>query len=158
MKTKIITTLVALGLFTAACKDDYLETVPTASVDAQSAYATTKNASAAINGIYRAMVVRYLSLQNVLRPPRHDDYHGRDGRGFGVRQHLQHGATSTSNAGLVTARTWVRCRSLPTSCTTGSSATPTLPSSASTMPPGHRRTRIRSKARLWGCGRSRTLT
>ena len=47
----------------ASCKPDYLETSPTGSVDAGAAYATTKNASAAINGIYRAMVVRYLSSQ-----------------------------------------------------------------------------------------------
>ncbi len=47
----------------ASCKPEYLETAPTGSVDAGAAYATTKNASAAINGIYRAMVVRYLSSQ-----------------------------------------------------------------------------------------------
>ncbi|MFN3380286.1 MAG: RagB/SusD family nutrient uptake outer membrane protein, partial [Runella zeae] len=38
-------------------------TAPTASVDAASAYATTKNAAAAINGIYRALIVRYLDSQ-----------------------------------------------------------------------------------------------
>ena len=47
----------------ASCKPEYLETAPTGSVDAGAAYATTKNASAAINGIYRAMVLRYLSSQ-----------------------------------------------------------------------------------------------
>ena len=46
-----------------SCKKDYLETSPTASVDAASAYATTTNAKAAVNGIYRALVVRYLSSQ-----------------------------------------------------------------------------------------------
>ncbi len=63
MKIKFLTILIALGLLSSACKDTYLETVPTGSVDAGSAYATTKNASAAINGIYRAMVVRYLDSQ-----------------------------------------------------------------------------------------------
>lgn len=46
-----------------SCKEDYLETKPTEAVDAASAYATTKNAQAAINGIYRALVVRYLGSQ-----------------------------------------------------------------------------------------------
>ena len=46
-----------------SCKKDYLETKPTEAVDAASAYATTKNAQAAINGIYRALVVRYLGSQ-----------------------------------------------------------------------------------------------
>ncbi|XWW45860.1 RagB/SusD family nutrient uptake outer membrane protein [Fibrella sp. USSR17] len=63
MKTKFLPLLLALGLFTSSCKEDYLDTSPTASVDAGSAYATTKNATAAINGIYRAMVVRYLDSQ-----------------------------------------------------------------------------------------------
>ncbi len=59
----------AIGLFVASCKPDYLETIPTGSVDASAAYATTKNASAAINGIYRAMVVRYLSAQTLFGHP-----------------------------------------------------------------------------------------
>ncbi|WP_018622121.1 RagB/SusD family nutrient uptake outer membrane protein [Spirosoma luteum] len=63
MKTRFITACVALGLFMASCKPEYLETAPTGSVDAGAAYATTKNASAAINGIYRAMVLRYLGSQ-----------------------------------------------------------------------------------------------
>ena len=69
MKTKFLTILIALGLLSTACKEDYLETVPTGSVDAASAYATTKNASAAINGIYRTMVVRYLGLQTYFGHP-----------------------------------------------------------------------------------------
>lgn len=63
MKTTYLTLVIALGLLTASCKEDYLETAPTGSVDAGAAYATTKNASAAVNGIYRAMVVRYLASQ-----------------------------------------------------------------------------------------------
>lgn len=63
MKTRILTTILALGLLTTACEKDYLETSPTGSVDAAAAYATTKNATAAINGIYRAMIVRYLDSQ-----------------------------------------------------------------------------------------------
>jgi hypothetical protein len=47
----------------SSCEEAYLDTTPTASIDAGSAYATTKNASAAINGIYRSFIVRYLSSQ-----------------------------------------------------------------------------------------------
>jgi hypothetical protein len=46
-----------------SCEKTYLDTTPTASIDAGSAYATTKNAAAAINGIYRSFIVRYLSSQ-----------------------------------------------------------------------------------------------
>jgi starch-binding outer membrane protein, SusD/RagB family len=62
---KLITkvAVVALILSSTACADDFLNTVPTASVDAGSAYATTANAKASINGIYRAMVVRYGASQ-----------------------------------------------------------------------------------------------
>lgn len=63
MKTKFLTILIAFGLLATSCKEEYLETAPTGSVDAAAAYATTKNATAAINGIYRAMVVRYLGSQ-----------------------------------------------------------------------------------------------
>jgi starch-binding outer membrane protein, SusD/RagB family len=64
MKNKVLLFAMAFLCLTAvSCKEDYLETAPTASVDAGAAFATTKNASAAINGIYRAMVVRYLDSQ-----------------------------------------------------------------------------------------------
>lgn len=52
-----------LSIAANSCKEDYLDTKPTGSVDAGSAYATTKNAKAAINGIYRAMMVRYQGSQ-----------------------------------------------------------------------------------------------
>lgn len=52
-----------LSMISFSCEKTYLDTTPTASIDAGSAYATTKNASAAINGIYRSFVVRYLSSQ-----------------------------------------------------------------------------------------------
>lgn len=58
---KIIT--ISLSIFSFSCQDNYLDTVPTESVDAASAYATTKNAATAINGIYRALVLRYLDSQ-----------------------------------------------------------------------------------------------
>ena len=61
-KSFLIKTLV-LSVFFVSCEKDYLETKPTGSVDAASAYATTKNAAAAMNGIYRAMVVRYQGSQ-----------------------------------------------------------------------------------------------
>lgn len=54
--------LLATLAFTA-CQKEFLDTTPTGSVDAASAYATTKNARAAINGIYRAAVVRYEDSQ-----------------------------------------------------------------------------------------------
>jgi hypothetical protein len=52
-----------LSMISFSCETTYLDTTPTASIDAGSAYATTKNAAAAINGIYRSFVVRYLSSQ-----------------------------------------------------------------------------------------------
>ncbi|CCH52502.1 RagB/SusD domain protein [Fibrisoma limi BUZ 3] len=63
MKIRLLTILIALGVLSTSCSEEYLETSPTGSVDAAAAYATTKNAAAAINGIYRAMVVRYLGSQ-----------------------------------------------------------------------------------------------
>ncbi|QJW88631.1 RagB/SusD family nutrient uptake outer membrane protein [Spirosoma taeanense] len=63
MKFKLLTMLLAIGVLTTACEKEFLETSPTGSVDAGSAYATTKNATAALNGIYRAMIVRYLGSQ-----------------------------------------------------------------------------------------------
>ena len=52
-----------LSIVFVSCEADYLDTKPTGSVDAGSAYATTKNAQAAVNGIYRAMIVRYQGSQ-----------------------------------------------------------------------------------------------
>ncbi len=63
MKKGIFPALIVLGLMASSCKPEYLETSPTGSIDASAAYATTKNASAAINGIYRSMVVRYQDSQ-----------------------------------------------------------------------------------------------
>jgi hypothetical protein len=64
MKNKLIIFIALLfSMISISCENVYLDTTPTASIDAGSAYATTKNASAAINGIYRSFVVRYLSSQ-----------------------------------------------------------------------------------------------
>jgi hypothetical protein len=52
-----------LSMISFSCEKTYLDTTPTASIDASSAYATTKNAAAAVNGIYRSFIVRYLSSQ-----------------------------------------------------------------------------------------------
>jgi starch-binding outer membrane protein, SusD/RagB family len=52
-----------LSMISFSCEKTYLDTTPTASIDAGSAYATTKNAAAAVNGIYRSFIVRYLSSQ-----------------------------------------------------------------------------------------------
>ena len=63
MKAKFLMVILALGLLTTACEKEYLDTSPTGNIDAGAAYSTTKNATAAINGIYRAMIVRYLDSQ-----------------------------------------------------------------------------------------------
>ena len=64
MKYKfLILSILSLGLGLSSCEKDYLNTAPTGSVDAGAAFATTKNAAAAINGIYRAMIVRYQGSQ-----------------------------------------------------------------------------------------------
>ena len=64
MKNIFITIFtITLSIFSYSCQESYLDTVPTESVDAASAYATTKNAATAVNGIYRAMVLRYLDSQ-----------------------------------------------------------------------------------------------
>ncbi len=70
MKKKILILSAALlSLTTLSCKEDYLDTLPTASVDANAAFATTKNATAAVNGIYRAMMVRYQGSQGYFGYP-----------------------------------------------------------------------------------------
>jgi len=65
----LILSLVFIGLFSNACEKDYLNTTPTGSVDAGSAFATTKNATAAINGIYRGFIVRYQGSQGYFGYP-----------------------------------------------------------------------------------------
>ncbi len=64
MKNRLLIAFVTVfSMISTSCENTYLDTAPTASVDAASAYATTKNAAAAINGIYRALIVRYLDSQ-----------------------------------------------------------------------------------------------
>lgn len=64
MKNIFITIFtISISIFSFSCQDNYLDTIPTESVDAASAYSTTKNAATAVNGIYRAMVLRYLDSQ-----------------------------------------------------------------------------------------------
>lgn len=53
--------LLAILILMASCEKDYLDTTPTDEVDAGSAFLTTTNAWAALNGIHRAMYVRYNS-------------------------------------------------------------------------------------------------
>ena len=60
---KLILTAIVFSMISFSCETTYLDTAPTASIDASAAYSTTKNAAAAINGIYRSFVVRYLSSQ-----------------------------------------------------------------------------------------------
>ena len=68
-KRLLILTFAIIGMVATSCKEDYLDTLPTASVDANAAFATTKNATAALNGIYRAMVVRYQGSQGYFGYP-----------------------------------------------------------------------------------------
>ncbi len=56
MKNKISTVLfIALSFLTLSCGEDFLDTAPTNQVDASAAFLTTKNAEAAVNGIYRLL-------------------------------------------------------------------------------------------------------
>jgi starch-binding outer membrane protein, SusD/RagB family len=91
MKNRIIIGLISvLSVITTSCDETYLDTAPTSSIDAASAYATTKSASAAVNGIYRALVVRYLDSQGHSGHPAMMiilDHMGED---------LMHGTTSAS--------------------------------------------------------------
>lgn len=60
MKSKIsVFLLVAFSFLTLSCGEDYLDTAPTASVDASAAFLTTKNAEAAVNGIIRTFYAQY---------------------------------------------------------------------------------------------------
>ena len=64
MKNKILILLAfVFSMISFSCETVYLDASPTASIDAGAAYSTTKNAAAAINGIYRSFVVRYLGSQ-----------------------------------------------------------------------------------------------
>ncbi|MFN3849780.1 MAG: RagB/SusD family nutrient uptake outer membrane protein [Spirosomataceae bacterium] len=64
MKNRLLVLIViVLSMISTSCEKEFLDTAPTASIDAASAYGTTKSASAAINGIYRALIVRYLDSQ-----------------------------------------------------------------------------------------------
>jgi hypothetical protein len=64
MKNIVVTFFaIVLSMITFSCDKEYLSVNPTASIDAEAAYATTKNASAAINGIYRSFILRYLESQ-----------------------------------------------------------------------------------------------
>ncbi len=91
MKNKIyIILIVFFSMIATSCEETYLDTAPTASVDAASTFATTKSASAALNGIYRALVVRYLDSQGHSGHPAMMiilDHMGED---------LMHGTTSAS--------------------------------------------------------------
>jgi hypothetical protein len=55
MKNKISAILIALSFLTVSCGEEYLDTAPTNQVDAAAAFLTTKNAEAAVNGIYRLL-------------------------------------------------------------------------------------------------------
>ena len=64
MKNKFLILLAfVFSMISFSCEKVYLDASPTATIDAGAAYSTTKNAAAAINGIYRSFVVRYLSSQ-----------------------------------------------------------------------------------------------
>jgi starch-binding outer membrane protein, SusD/RagB family len=92
MKNKIIIAITGLIclLGGTSCEKEFLNTVPTETVDAGSAFATTKNAAVAVNGIYRSMVLRYQNSQGHFGHPAVMvimDHMGED---------LMHGAASAS--------------------------------------------------------------
>ena len=57
LKKIFISGLLILAL--GACKEEFLETVPTSSVSESSVFATTANAMMALNGIHRSMFMQY---------------------------------------------------------------------------------------------------
>ncbi|MBE0666639.1 MAG: RagB/SusD family nutrient uptake outer membrane protein [Bacteroidales bacterium] len=65
MKRLIYSTLfvAALSLFMVSCSEDYLDTLPTDQVAAESAFTTTGNAMQALNGIHRLMYQQHNSNQ-----------------------------------------------------------------------------------------------
>jgi hypothetical protein len=64
---KFIYNKIALGLLVmitgAACKKDYLQTTPTDQVATETAFSSTKNAWAALNGIHRTMYSQIFGVQ-----------------------------------------------------------------------------------------------
>ena len=73
MKNKILILLAfVFSMISFSCETVYLDASPTASIDAGAAYSTTKNAAAAINGIYRSFVVR----KGGRRAPQQHSTHG----------------------------------------------------------------------------------
>lgn len=61
---KILKLSIILGLiFIVSCKKNYLDTVPTSSTSPETAFATTGNASLAINGLAKMMTMQYLGSQ-----------------------------------------------------------------------------------------------
>ncbi len=64
MKNKLIILLLTVfALGSNSCSKDFLETVPSTAVAASTAFTTTKSAMAALNGIYRSVIVRYQASQ-----------------------------------------------------------------------------------------------
>ncbi len=59
MKKYILFYIVSLSFAAASCKKDFLDTFPTTSVAAADALLSTKNATAALNGIHRVMFTQY---------------------------------------------------------------------------------------------------
>ena len=71
MKNIIYTSLICLILLlsTSACKDDFLDRIPTDAVSELTVFTTTQNARAALNGIHRLMFSR-------VNPPNRQDSQG----------------------------------------------------------------------------------
>ena len=118
----------AFSLIASSCENTYLDTLPTASVDAASAYATTKNAAAAINGIYRALILRYPEFTGTFGASCTDDHfgsHGRRRHHWGNCRQLARGTkprwvAHRSDTNVMTTLSLMRC-------IIGSSVMPILP-------------------------------
>lgn len=63
MNKKLATILLGVGLLSASCASDYLDTTPESSAGTSTIFETAENAQMAINGICRLMCVQYLGSQ-----------------------------------------------------------------------------------------------
>ncbi len=65
MNKKLATILLGVGLLSASCASDYLDTTPESSAGTSTIFESAENAQMAINGICRLMCNQYLSTQGM---------------------------------------------------------------------------------------------
>lgn len=63
-KLKLLSALSAIVLLVSSCKKEYLDTAPTTSTSIGTAFATTQNAFAALNGIHRYLYTQWYGSQD----------------------------------------------------------------------------------------------